>query len=254
MYFIFDLETVPDVALIRSMLDQEPLTVDDWSNEEMIPTLEDLSDQDCIDIAAKRVGRGASGFLPPMFHKIVSWVGLWVDSKGQPKQKEAWSGEDEKEGLIKLFQELLTYKDFNLIHHNGRGFDLPVMEYRALKFKLQMPPRLSHREIKYRFSANNVDLVDEFSNYGASAWPKLKHLGMLINIPFKQVSEGNVVYEQYVRGDFKDIENYCYEDVVATYIIWLHLEYTRSNIKEIEFENLKSRALNKLREIQNISK
>ena len=31
----------------------------------------------------------------------------------------------------------------------------------------------------------------------------------------------------------KDIENYCYEDVVATYIIWLHLEYTRSNIKEI---------------------
>jgi predicted PolB exonuclease-like 3'-5' exonuclease len=99
-----------------------------------------------------------------------------------------------------------------------------------------------------------VDLVDEFSNYGASAWPKLKHLGMLINIPFKQVSEGNVVYEQYVRGDFKDIENYCYEDVVATYIIWLHLEYTRSNIKEIEFENLKSRALNKLREIQNISK
>ena len=254
MYFIFDLETVPDVALIRTMLDQEPLTVDEWSDEETTPTLEDLTDQDCIDIAAKRVGRGASGFLPPMFHKIVSWVGLWVEAKGQPKQKEAWSGEDEKEGLIKLFQELLTYKDFNLIHHNGRGFDLPVMEYRALKFNLQMPPRLSHREIKYRFSANNVDLVDEFSNYGASAWPKLKHLGMLINIPFKQVSEGNVVYEQYVRGDFKDIENYCYEDVVATYIIWLHLEYTRSNIKEIEFENLKSRALNKLREIQNISK
>ena len=254
MYFIFDLETVPDVALIRSMLEQEPLTADEWSDEETIPILGELSDQDCIDIATKRMGRGFSGFLPPMFHKIVSWVGLWIDAKGQPKQKEAWSGENEKQGLIKLFQELLTYKDFNLIHHNGRGFDLPVMEYRALKFNLQMPPRLSLREIKYRFSANNVDLVDEFSNYGASAWPKLKHLGMLINIPFKQVSEGNVVYEQYLRGDFKDIENYCYEDVVATYIIWLHLEYTRSNIKENEFENLKSRALNKLREIQNLNK
>lgn len=254
MYFIFDLETVPDLALIRSMLEQEPVTADEWSDEENIPTLEELSDQACIDIAAKRVGRGASEFLPPMFHKIVSWVGLWVDAKGQPKQKEAWSGENENEGLKTLFQELLTYKDFNLIHHNGRGFDLPVMEYRALKFSLQMPPRLSHREIKYRFSANNVDLVDEFSNYGASSWPKLKHLGMLIDIPFKQVSEGNIVYEQYVKGEFKNIENYCYEDVMATYIIWLHLEYTRSHIKENEFENLKSRALNKLREIQNNNK
>jgi predicted PolB exonuclease-like 3'-5' exonuclease len=98
MYFIFDLETVPDVALIRTMLDQEPLTADEWSDEETIPTLEDLTDQDCIDIAAKRVGRGASGFLPPMFHKIVSWVGLWVDAKGQPKQKEAWSGRMRKRG------------------------------------------------------------------------------------------------------------------------------------------------------------
>ena len=33
MYFIFDLETVPDVALIRSMLDQEPLTADEWGDE-----------------------------------------------------------------------------------------------------------------------------------------------------------------------------------------------------------------------------
>ena len=254
MYFIFDLETVPDVLLIRSMLEQEPLKPDEWIEGEMLPTLDDLSDQDCIDVATKRVGRGTSGFLPPMFHKIVSWVGLWVDAKGQPKQKEAWSGENENEGLITLFQELLTYKDFNLIHHNGRSFDLPVIEYRALRFNLQMPPRLSHREIKYRYSGNNVDLVDEFTNYGASSWPKLKHLGMLINIPFKQVSEGNLVYEQYLLGNFNIIENYCYEDVVATYIIWLHLEYTRSNIKEKEFENLKSRALNKLFDIQKTNK
>ena len=49
MYFIFDLETVPDVLLIRSMLEQEPLKSDEWIEGEMLPTLEDLSDQDCID-------------------------------------------------------------------------------------------------------------------------------------------------------------------------------------------------------------
>ena len=252
MYFVFDLETVPDTSLINDLIIQEPITPDEY---DAITTEHDhvsLTEEQKIFIVGQRLGRGTSGFLPPMFHKIVSWVGLWVDINGNPKQKVAWSGDEEELGLSKLFDELLTYKDFDLIHHNGRGFDLPVLEYRALKFNLQMPTRLSHRDIKYRYSHHNIDLVDEFSNYGASAWPKLKHLGLLLNIPFKQVSEGNEVYEQYKMGAFDKIENYCYEDVVATYLVWLHLQFTRGYLKTSEFENLKKRALNKLGEIQRL--
>ena len=233
MLFVFDVETIPDFEFIRSVL------ADNESNED-----------DLLMKASEELARNASGFLPPMYHKMVSWVGLWVENTGKPVQKTGWNGEDEKEGLIKLFDALHTYKDFGLIHHNGRGFDLPLLTYRAMKHNLQMPLRLNHYDIRYRFSKVNTDLMDEFSNYGASSYPKLKHLGILIEIPFKQTAEGNEVLAMFRKGKLDEIEHYCYEDVMATYIVWLKLKYTIGDISEEIFKNLNERAVNKLKEIQ----
>lgn len=233
MFFVFDIETVPDFDFVRTVLDDPE------------------EDRDSMMLqASEELARNKSGFLPPMYHRMISWVGLWIENNGVPKQKVSWSGEDETEGLNQLFDALLTYKDFGLIHHNGRGFDIPVITYRAMKHGLQMPMRLNDYEIRYRYGKHNVDLVDEFSNYGASSWPKLKHLGLLIDIPFKQTGEGNEVLEMYQQGELEEIEHYCYEDVMATYVIWLHLKYTVGDIPKELFKNLKERAMNKLREIQ----
>lgn len=233
MFFIFDVETIPDFELIRTVLN-------DFD-----------SDEDALlEIASEELAKNKSGFLPPMYHKVLSWVGLWIENNGNPRQKVAWTGEDEKEGLRQIFDAISTYKDFGLIHHNGKGFDIPLITYRAMKHGLQMPIRMNDYEIRYRYSKHNVDLVDEFSNYGASSWPKLKHLGQLIGIPFKQTGEGNGVLAMYRRNELSLIEHYCYEDVMATYIIWLFHQYTVSNITEEQFENLKERALSKLAEIQ----
>lgn len=233
MFFVFDVETIPDFEFVRQVIDN-PETNDD---ELLIQASEDLA-------------RNSSGFLPPMYHKMISWVGLWIENNGMPKQKVGWHGTDEKEGLEKLFDALSTYKDFGLVHHNGRGFDLPLLTYRALKHGLQMPKRLNHYDIKYRYSNDNVDLLDEFSNYGASSWPKLKHLGYLIDIPFKQTGEGNEVLKMFREDKLPEIEHYCYEDVMATYVVWLHLKYTVGDIDKELFDNLNERAMNKLNEIQ----
>jgi 3'-5' exonuclease len=233
MFFIFDVETVPDFDLIRKILAQP-----------------DLNEEELMLLAAEELGRSGSDFLPPMYHRIVSWVGLWVENNGKPVQKAAWNGEDEKQGLEQLFDALHTYKDFGLIHHNGRGFDLPLLTYRAMKHNMQMPMRLNHYDIRYRFSKENIDLMDEFSNYGASSYPKLKHLGLLIDVPFKQTAEGNEVLAMYREGKLAEIEHYCYEDVMATYIVWLRMKYTVGDIPEDLFSNLNERALNKLKEIQ----
>ena len=233
MYFVFDVETVPDFDFIR-------LTLDDPE-----------SDEDALLVrAGEEIARNQSGFLPPMYHRIVSWVGLWIENDGKPAQKVSWNGEDESDGLNQLFKALLTYKDFGLIHHNGRGFDLPLLTYRAMKHNLQMPLRLNHYDIRYRFSKVNIDLMDEFSNYGASSYPKLKHLGQLIGVPFKQTAEGNEVFEMYRRGELEQIEHYCYEDVMATYIVWLRMKFTVGEINQEIFTNLNTRALKKLKEIQ----
>ena len=233
MFFIFDVETIPDFKFVRKVLqDQE-------------------SDNDILlERASEELARNKSGFLPPMFHRMVSWVGLWIENTGEPRQKVAWNGENEKEGLKQLFDAINTYRDFGLIHHNGKGFDIPLITYRAMKHGLQMPLRMNDHEIRYRYSKQNVDLVDEFSNYGASSWPKLKHLGYLIDIPFKQTGEGNEVLAMYQEGKLDDIEHYCYEDVIATYIVWLHMKHTIGDIPEDAFNNLNERALAKLKEIQ----
>lgn len=233
MFFIFDVETIPDFEFIRNVLNDP-----DSDEDELLLT------------ASEELARNKSGFLPPMYHRVISWVGLWIENTGQPRQKLSWNGNDEKEGLLKIFEAIGTYKDFGLIHHNGKGFDIPLITYRAMKHGLQMPVRMNDYEIRYRYSKHNVDLVDEFSNYGASSWPKLKHLGQLIGIPFKQTGEGNEVLAMYRRGELDLIEHYCYEDVMATYIIWLYHQYTIGMIPVELFENLKERALTKLNEIQ----
>ncbi len=233
MLFIFDVETVPDFEFVRRILNDQ-----------------ETEEDDLLIKASEELARNSSGFLPPMYHRMVSWVGLWVENTGKPVQKAGWNGEDEKEGLLKLFDSLLTYKDFGLIHHNGRGFDLPLLTYRSMKHNLQMPTRLNHYDIRYRFSKVNIDLMDEFSNYGASSYPKLKHLGHLIDVPFKQTAEGNQVLAMFREEKLDEIEHYCYEDVMATYVVWLRMKYTTGEINEKAFSNLNERALNKLKEIQ----
>ncbi len=192
MFFVFDVETIPDFEFVRQIIENP-----------------EEDDDDLLIQASEELARNSSGFLPPMYHRMIAWVGLWIENNGMPKQRASWHGEDEKEGLEALFDTISTYKDFGLIHHNGRGFDLPLLTYRAMKHGLQLPNRLSHYEIKYRYSDHNVDLLDEFSNYGASSWPKLKHLGYLIDIPVKKTGEGNEVLEMYRRGELEQIEHYC---------------------------------------------
>ncbi|NBC28129.1 MAG: hypothetical protein GVY08_14800 [Bacteroidetes bacterium] len=233
MFFVFDVETIPDFSFLRRVLDNREATDDDLLIE-----------------ASEKLTRNNSGFLPPMYHHMVSWVGLWVENTGKPVQKASWHGDDEKEGLTRLFDSLLTYKDFGLIHHNGRGFDLPLITYRSMHHNMQMPVRLNHYDIRYRFSKANMDLMDEFSNYGASSYPKLKHLGHLIGVPFKQTGEGNEVLEMYRNGMLEEIEHYCYEDVMATYIVWLRMKFTTGDITQDVFSNLNERAIQKLKEIQ----
>ncbi len=233
MFFVFDLETIPDTVFLRTVLEEN-----------------ECEEEELLQIAAEKLGARSSGFLPPMFHRVVAWVGLWIQNDGRPRQKTSWSGHDEKEGLLRLFDALHTYKDFGLIHHNGRTFDLPVLTYRTMKYGLQMPFRLAHHEIRYRYSQHNIDLMDQFSNYGASSFPRLSHLGHLIGIPFKQTGEGQDVADMFRNGELERIEHYCYEDVMATYIVWLHLKYTVGEIAEKAFRNLRERALGKLKEIQ----
>ena len=151
MFFVSDVESIPDTRLIGQVLERP-----------------EVPEDELLESASQELTKGGSTFFPPMFHQMVSWAGLWIEDNGKPVREDAWSGSDEKQGLQKLFDQMNTYKDFGLIHHNGRGFDLPLLTYRAMRHELQMPVRLGQHAIRYRYSRENIDLMDEFSNYGAS--------------------------------------------------------------------------------------
>ncbi|PTM20849.1 MAG: hypothetical protein DA446_01420 [Bacteroidetes bacterium] len=235
MFFVFDVESIPDTRLIGQVLERP-----------------EVPEDELLESASQELTKGGSTFFPPMFHQMVSWAGLWIEDNGKPVREDAWSGNDEKQGLQKLFDQMNTYKDFGLIHHNGRGFDLPLLTYRAMRHELQMPVRLGQHAIRYRYSRENIDLMDEFSNYGASSYPKLKYLGHLMNIPFKKTAEGSEVYALFKRGELEQIQTYCHEDVIATYLVWLSFKFTTGEIAKTSYINLKERALQKLKSLQEL--
>jgi len=129
MYFIFDIETIPDFDFVRKVLDDQ-----------------DSDQEQLLEIASEELARNKSGFLPPMYHRMVSWVGLWIENTGQPRQKVSWNGEDEKEGLKQIFDAIGTFKDFGLIHHNGKGFDLPVLTYRAMEHSFRQLSNINRQK------------------------------------------------------------------------------------------------------------
>lgn len=135
MYFVFDIETIPDIPFLRMILEEAP---DD--------------DEALLELASETLGQGKARFLPPMYHQMVSWVGLWITDTGEPRQKVSWAGPNEREGLVQLIETLRTYKDFGVIHHNGKGFDLPLITYRAMRHGLQLPARLSNHGILWNLN------------------------------------------------------------------------------------------------------
>jgi len=80
MFFVFDIETIPDFDFLENVIEGT------WQSR-----------IELLEMASEQIAKNKSGFLPPMYHRVVSWVGLWVDDACNPKAKHAWSGHD---GLV----------------------------------------------------------------------------------------------------------------------------------------------------------
>jgi len=157
---VFDIETVPDVELGRKLYE-----------------LGDLSDADVATVmfTKQRQLRG-SDFLPPPQQRIVaisavmrSRDGLKIFSLGDEQSQE-------RELVQRFFDGLERYTPV-LVSWNGSGFDLPVLNYRALKHGVVAHKYWeigeTDRDFRYnnylsRFHWRHIDLMDVLSGYGAS--------------------------------------------------------------------------------------
>ena len=219
---VFDIETVPDVALGRRL-----------------HGLEGLADAQ-VAKAMFALRRQTSGgeFLAHEQHRIVaiscvlrSRDGLRVWSLGDVESAEAELIERFFDGLEKFSPELVSW--------NGSGFDLPVLHYRGLLAGVQAArywetgdedTTFRYNNYLGRFHWRHMDLMDVLSGYQNRARASLANTACLLGLPGKMGFSGAQVWDAYQAGNLVGIRQYCETDVLNTYLIYLRFELMRARL------------------------
>lgn len=228
--FVFDIETIPDTDVVQHLVDTKSKSVKKLREE----------------LEQYHVNMSGNPFPRQPFHKVVavSFVEAEIirKSNGQESYKltDVRSGgneESSEEEIIKGFYQYLSKKTPRIVSYNGRTFDLPVMKYRAMKYGVSAPwlYKTGDKWNNYmqRYSLDwHCDLLESFSDYGASARVKMNEVCSILGVPGKIGVDGSKVTDLYDKGDIKAIRDYCETDVLNTYLLYLHDQYHRGTLSK----------------------
>ena len=131
-----------------------------------------------------------------------------------------------EEQLLGGFFQYFERSKPRLVTHNGRGFDIPVLKYRAMLHGIRAP--WLHKggdrygNYRYRYSSEwHCDLMDVLADYGASKSIKLDEVSKLFGFPGKFGIDGSQIKGMHEAGQLKEIRDYCETDVLNTYLVYL---------------------------------
>jgi predicted PolB exonuclease-like 3'-5' exonuclease len=224
----FDIETIPDCAGIRRL--------------HGLPG--DLPDAEVAEIAfQKRRTQTGSDFLAPHLHRVVviSCVlreaeGIKVFSLGEPEAGEGETIQRFYDGIEKLVPQLVSW--------NGGGFDLPVLNYRALqhgvaaaKFWDQGEDDRDFRYNSYlgRYHSRHLDLMDVLAMYQPRSNAPLDDVAQLAGFPGKIGVGGAQVWSTYLAGRVAEIRDYCEADTANTYLLYLRFQQLRGALTAAQY-------------------
>ena len=137
--------------------------------------------------------------------------------------------------LIKGFFQYVEKKKPRLVTFNGRGFDLPVLKYRAMKHEVSArwfaQGEGKWDNYQHRYSVDwHFDLMDALADHGASKNAGLDEVCGLLALPGKIGMDGTQVKGFFEAGRIQEIRNYCETDVLSTYLIFLRFALFRGEI------------------------
>lgn len=224
---VFDIETIPDLESGR-----------------LLYGLEGLSDEDTAkSMFALREQATGRDFLAHPLHRIAAISVVLANSKGV----KVWSLGDrdasEKQIVERFFKGLERYTP-TLVSWNGGGFDLPVLNYRALKLGVEAPRYWDvgddDRNFRYnnylaRFHWRHIDLMDVISGYQGRAVAPLDMIATMLGFPGKMGMDGSKVWETWLAGGIDEIRNYCETDVLNTYLVYLRFELIRGHYTKDQY-------------------
>ena len=241
--FVFDIETVPDVAGGRKL-----------------HGFEGLSDGDVAEAMFQlRRQKTGSDFLPHHLQRIVA-ISAVLRARDQFKVWSLGTPEsDEKELITRFFDGIERYSP-TLVSWNGGGFDLPVLHYRALVHGVvagrywdqgEDDPSFKWNNYISRYHARHTDLMDLMAMYTGRANAPLDEIASLCGFPGKMGMSGAKVWDAFQAGQIGAIRDYCETDVLNTYLVYQRFERMRGRLtdaayeQECEFARAQLRAENK---------
>ena len=225
---VFDIETVTDIAGLR--------------RARQIPAgLSDAAVQDAYTQQRRALTGG--DFTPHHLQKVVAiacalrdGAGLKIASVGNPEDSEA--------ELIRRFFDLIDKYTPQLVSWNGGGFDLPVLNYRALIHGITAARFWDwgddDREFKWngylgRYHTRHLDLMDVLAMFQPRAYAGLDVMARLAGFPGKLGMDGSEVNAAIQQGRLDEVRRYCETDVMNTFLLYLRFRLLRGELTAADY-------------------
>lgn len=217
---VFDCESVPDAALIRRVYGFDG---DDESVSKMA-------------LAAQKDESG-NEFLPLPFHRIISICAVICDEFGAFIKVNKIDGDSEREMIGNFFAFINKYEP-RLVSFNGKGFDMPVLVLRALKYNIRANAYLdtiSDKWNNYKTRYNEQRHCDLFESLGAWRGVRLDTVCAMAGLPGKYDTHGDEVMQLFYADKLDKIHEYCESDTLNTYMLFLKYELIKGNLSEEDY-------------------
>ena len=142
-------------------------------------------------------------------------------------------GDPEAELIRRFFDGIDRYTP-QLVSWNGGGFDLPVLNHRALIHGVAAARFWDwgddDRDFKFnnylgRYHTRHLDLMDVLAMYQPRANAGLDAMARLCGFPGKLGMDGSEVHAAFRGGKIDEIRSYCETDVMNTYLLYLRFQH-----------------------------
>jgi len=213
-FLVLDIETIIDWELVRTVFHM-PAEANVEQLKEQLYT------------------KYSSGFPPPAFHIPICIALIDVDYENCRVNNATVLHNSDEKFLLQQFWRVTKLRRSKpiqtaFVSFNGRSFDLPCLFLRSLKHRVPIVPWDRNR---YSFEASH-DVCDDLSEFGATGRVSLDIISKLLGLRGKTETKGDMVEELYQKGELKRILDYCMEDALNTYLIWLTIKYVRAQLRE----------------------
>lgn len=190
--------------------------------------------------------------LDERFHPVRSGcaAGGLLGKKSEAEMIERWSDIASGEFFrqpASLMIDTRSIKPLKLVDYNGRAFDVPVLQCRAMRYGIDMGwyfgkvPDMKggissfSKGYRDRYADHHLDVVETFTNFGAFAKPKLEVMAKLIGLPGKTGIDGTQTYQAWKEERFADLDLYVMEDVYQTAFVFLRLKLIAGEVGAEEY-------------------